>query len=425
MVVHKYEITYPRTFNFNGQSNFEFTLAANAAGNYLQITNFFNGSSTPVLYDLTNGKRYLADLSSAPTLKFVLNPSLSDRNLVLVNEDAANINSITSLQTRNFINYTDASNQGDYLIISSPVLSSGGTDPLNEYKLYRSSATGGGYNAKIYWADEIIDQFGFGIKKNPAAIRDFLLYARKKFNVVPKQVFIIGRGMTYAQQRTYESYPDVDKLNLVPTYGEPASDALLVADPGSSQPMMSIGRLSVISPSEVSVYLKKVKDFEQAQATQSPLIKDKAWMKNVIHIIGASDQALDTVLSQNMTEYKNIITEPLFGADVFTFHKTTVDAVSQLSGNSIDYLMNNGTSIITYFGHSSSSTLEFNLDNPQNYNNYGKYPLFIGLGCNVGNFFGYSTVRFQTKETLSESYVLAQDRGTIGLIGSTHFGIVQ
>ncbi|MGZ3846278.1 MAG: hypothetical protein ACXVBH_09485, partial [Flavisolibacter sp.] len=116
MTVHKYEITYPRTFNFNGQLNFEFTIAASAVGNYLQITNFASGSSTPVLYDLTNGKRYVAELSGAPTLMFVLDPSLTSRSLVLVNEDATNVNTINSLEVRNFVNYTDASNQGDYLI---------------------------------------------------------------------------------------------------------------------------------------------------------------------------------------------------------------------------------------------------------------------------------------------------------------------
>ncbi|HWI92250.1 MAG TPA: C25 family cysteine peptidase [Flavisolibacter sp.] len=428
MTIHKYEITYPRNFNFNGQTNFEFTLNANVAGNYLQITNFNYGSSNPVLYDLTNGKRYVADLSSAPTLKFVLDPSLTSRNLVLVNEDVANINAITTLQTRNFINYTDASNQGDYLIISDPLLfaGAGGINPVNEYKVYRSSATGGSYNAKIYLAQEIIDQFGFGIKKNPAAIRDFLRYARKKFSVTPKHVFIIGRGMTYPNQLAYESYPNIDQLNLVPTFGFPASDALLVAEPGSSQPEMSIGRLSVIYPAEVSTYLKKIKEFEQAQAFQSPLIKDKAWMKNVIHVIGAGDAALDAVLSQNMDAYKDIIKDTLYGADVFSFNKTSTDAVSQISDKSIEYLINNGLSMITYFGHSSATTLQFNLDNPENYSNYTKYPLFLGLGCNVGSFFGYSTLRLQTyKETLSEKYVLAPDRGMIGVVGSTHFGIVH
>jgi hypothetical protein len=51
--------------------------------------------------------------------------------------------------------------------------------------------------------------------------------------------------------------------------------------------------------------------------------------------------------------------------------------------------------------------------------------MFIGLGCNAGNFYNYSTVRLLANETISEKYVLAPDRGTIGFIASTHFGIVH
>jgi hypothetical protein len=426
MTVHRYEITYPRTFNFDGQSAFEFTLAANVSGNFLQITNFNSGSSTPVLYDLTNGKRYSADVSSAPTLKFVLDPSFTARNLVLVNEDGGNVNQVPALESRNFINYTDASNQGDYLIISDPLLfaGAGGTNPVDEYRQYRSSAAGGSYTAKIYLVDQINDQFGFGIKKNPAAVRNFLRYARNRFTPVPKHVFLVGRGMTYVDQRVYESYPYIEQLNLIPTYGNPASDVLLAADPGSSKPTMSIGRLSAITPAEVAVYLKKVKDYEQMQATQSPLIKDKGWMKNIVHIVGASDEALDSLLTVDLRRYKGIISDTLFGANVHSYNKTSTDAVSQLNVAGISELFEEGISVITYFGHSSANTLEFNLDNPQNYNNYQKYPLFIAMGCNAGAFFNYTTARFQVKPSISENYVLAPDRGTIGFIASTHFGIV-
>ena len=427
MVIHQYEITYPRRFDFGADSNFVFALNASGAGNYLQISNFSYGSSTPVLYDLTNGKRYVADLTSAPVLKFVLDPSFVQRTLVLVNESAGNTTTIASLQTKNFINYTDASNQGDYLIISNPVLFNGAneTNPVNDYKNYRSSPAGGSYNAKIYLTDELVDQFGFGIKKNPAAIRDFLRYARNKYSVVPKQVFIIGKGVNYVDQRANENAPGIDQLNLVPTYGWPASDVLLTADMGSSQPMIPIGRLSVINAVEVALYLKKVKDYEQAQAFQSPLIKDKAWMKNVIHIVGAADEATTSIIAPDMESYRTIIVDSLYGANVTTFIKTSSDAVEQISSTQLNGLFTQGVSLITYFGHSSATTLSFNLDAPENYNNFGKYPLFIGLGCNVGNFFTYNPVRFQIGETLSERWMLTPDKGTIGFVASTHFGIVH
>ena len=80
-----------------------------------------------------------------------------------------------------------------------------------------------------------------------------------------------------------------------------------------------------------------------------------------------------------------------------------------------------GISLLTYFGHSSSSTLEFNIDNPQNYENEGKYPMFFALGCNAGSIFNFTTSRFQARETISEKYVLAQDRGTIGYGGKYTF----
>lgn len=432
MVVHQYELTYPRQFNFGGLSNFEFSLPAAPAGNYLEINNFSYGSATPVLYDLTNGKRYIAEVSGA-TLRFALKPSAVQRQLVLVSQAATNITGINSLQKRNFINYSSSSNRGNYLIISHPYLYAGanGSNPVEAYRAYRSSSAGGNYNAKIYDADELVDQFGFGIKKNPLAIRNFLRFARLTFPEKPGHVFIIGKGVTYLDQLRYESSANpaikqsLDRLNLVPTFGYPASDVLLVAEPGSSQPEIPIGRLSVITPAEVNDYLQKVKEYELAQATLSPKTQDKDWMKNVVHIVGASDDQLGDLLALSMNRFKNIITDTLFGAHVSTFAKQSANAVEQLNNNDLVRLFNEGISLITYFGHSSASTLEFNLDNPENYSNQGKYPLFIGLGCNAGNFFGFNDNRFSTKETVSEKYVLAPNRGTIGFIASTHFGIVH
>jgi hypothetical protein len=426
MVIHQYEITYPRRFNFGGANYFEFSLAPSSQGNYLQISNFAYSNTLPYLYDISNNIRYMGD-TAAGQVRFALPASAQQRSFVLVSEAPANVRYVSSMLTRNFINYTASANQGDYLIITSPALFAGpnGTNPVNDYRLYRGSASGGSYNAKIYLVDELIDQFGFGIKKNPLGIRNFIRYARLNYAAKPLDVFIIGKGVSYNEQRNFESTPDIDKLNLVPTFGYPASDVLLTAEPGSSIPEIPVGRLSAISAAEVAVYLKKVKEYETASATPSPLIADRGWMKNVVHIVGASEPGLDATLTDAMQRYGTAIADTLFGARVETFSKSSSDYVEQLNSSRLQNLFTEGISIITYFGHSSSSTLEFNLDNPENYNNFKKYPIFIGLGCNAGNFFRYNPVRFQTKETLSEKYVLAPDRGTIAFIASTHFGIVH
>jgi hypothetical protein len=83
-------LTYPRTFNFNGVSNFKFDLPAKSNGYYLEITNFNAGGSAPVLYDRKNGERYDGNVSGG-TIRFALPGTATDRQLVLVSEDAANI----------------------------------------------------------------------------------------------------------------------------------------------------------------------------------------------------------------------------------------------------------------------------------------------------------------------------------------------
>ena len=48
MVIHYYELTYPRQFHFGNATSFEFSLPASAAGNYLEIKGFSNPSGAPV-----------------------------------------------------------------------------------------------------------------------------------------------------------------------------------------------------------------------------------------------------------------------------------------------------------------------------------------------------------------------------------------
>jgi hypothetical protein len=426
MVVHQYELTYARQFNFGGASNFEFKMPASATGNYLQIAGFDYGSIAPVLYDLTNGKRYVPDISTAGILKVVLSASAVPRRLVMVKQESNNVNSVTILQSRTFINYALSANSGNYLIISDPILftGNGGANPVEQYRAYRNSAEGGGYIAKTILIQDLIDQFGYGIKKNPLGIRNFLKYAREKFAVTPRQVFIIGRGTHYVDNRYNENNNDIYRLNIVPTFGWPASDLLLSADPGDANIKIPIGRLSVISSSEVEVYLKKVREYELAQRTMSTLIKDKAWMKNVVHVIGAAGELGDN-LTRLMKNYETIIEDTFFGAKVHYLTKTTSSTVEQINNAKLDQLFEEGISLMTYYGHSSATTLEFNLNNPDQYKNQGKYPMFVALGCLGGSFYNFYPARFQATETLAEKFVLAPDRGMIGFIASSHFGIVN
>lgn len=428
LVVSMASLKYASTFNFNNQPNYYFELPATAVGNYLVISNFNYGGNKPVLLDLTSNLRYTGDITTNPgNVLFALPPSsITTRKFQLISEDPSNVNTINTLTQRNFVNYGVASNQGNYLIISNPVLynNGSGVNNVDLYRAYRSSAAGGSFNAKIYDIDQLIDQFAFGIKIHPAAVKDFIQYATNTFNPKPQYVFLIGKGITYSDYTLNQTSPYADKLDLIPTFGNPASDVLLSSPYGITVPNIPIGRLSAVSGNEVGNYLQKIIEYEQAQASTVQTLDNKLWMKNVIHVTGGSDSSETSLFNFYMSQYANIIKDTLYGANVNSFAKTSNSAVQLLSGQLIEQLFNTGTSVLSYFGHSSANILAFNLSDPTVYSNQGKYPMFLVSGCTAGNNYIYDTTRItQNNLSISENFVLAKERGSIGFFASTHLGV--
>lgn len=428
VVVSAFSVTYPSTFNFNNQKNFYFELKNSDVGNFLVITNFNTNGTAPLLYDYNNGRRYLGDISTPGQVRFALPVSTDTvRKFNLVSQDVSNINMVTSLTGKTFTNFANSSLQGDYLIISNAALYNNGTgvNYVDLYRQYRASFAGGGFNVKIYDIDELNDQFGLGIKKNPASINHFIRYASQQFSVTPKYVFIIGRGLSYIDYVANQANPMTERIDLVQTFGWPASDILLSCLPGTNVPLVPIGRLGAINGNEVGIYLDKMKQYEQAQQSTNQTIADKGWMKNILHTIGGKDSTENADFLVYMNGYKNIAQDTLFGAHVETFSKTSVVTIEQQQSLRISELFQEGLSYVKYFGHSSANELAINLNYPENYQNYGKYPFMHVSGCTVGNFFTYNPIRVNGYGgmSLSEKYIFLDQRGSIGFLGSTHFGI--
>ena len=427
IVVSFTSLTYPREFDFGNQLNFEFRLPESANGNYLEIREFNNGGVAPVMYDVTNGKRYVVNTATPSIFKVMLAPSSTPRKLIMVGQQAANIRQVQGMLKRNFTDFYNTSAQGDYLIISNPLLYDGPQgNPVERYRDYRRSAPGGNHNATVIDIHELEDQFAFGINKHPSSIKNFLSFARSTFAVKPKFVLLMGRGVLYDAYYNQQSTDNAKRLNLVPTFGSPGSDNFLSAE-GTfiGTPETPIGRLAVITPQEIEDYLEKVKEYELAQQTPSCNIADKSWMKNVLQVTGASDQYLGTVLCNYMNGYKKTLDDSLFGARMHTFCKTTTGIGQEAATLQISKLFEEGVSILNYFGHSSATILEFSINDPESYNSQGKYPVFLVNGCNAGGFFAYDITRLTSKSTLTEKFNLSKQRGSIAFVASTHFGIVS
>ena len=213
----------------------------------------------------------------------------------------------------------------------------------------------------------------------------------------------------------------------MPTSRSYDTDNLPASDDYQTVPQTPIGRLAAVSGNEVEIYLQKIKEYELAAASSPENITGRAWMKNVVHAIGGSDPSLQAVILGYMEANKAVLEDTLFGGNVYTFSKNSAfSLIQQITSQQLQNLFAEGLSLVTYFGHSSANTLKINLDDPQVYDNPGKYPVFLVNGCNAGNFYVFDSLRFTTgNSSLSEKYVLANERGSIAFIASTHFGIVS
>ena len=434
MVASFYELTYPRQFNFGGQASFPFQLSARTAGYLLNITNFaIVAGATPVLYDLTNGLRYTGVVSGS-TVSFALSGSTANYNLVLVNEDPTTVQNVTTLTQKTFTNFANTALQGNYLIITNPILFTDGTNdginPVNDYKTYRTSPAGGSWNVQIYDINELIDQFGFGIKKHPDAVQNFLRWSRANFTVKPQFIFIMGHGLCYNDYNTASEVnhdPNAELLDLVPTFGYPASDNKLSANDGvGATPLTPIGRLSVVNGAEIETYLTKVKEYENLQVSAPNTIDGRLWMKNGVHLTGVSEPYLGTILCNYMNYYGSLISDTLMGATINTFCDGNATAVTQIPSTLLSNLFSTGITELCYFGHSANDVLAYNLNEPKDYDNTnGKYPVFYINGCDAGDFFVFNPTRLTSSKTLSEDWLLAPERGSIAFVASTHLGIVN
>lgn len=419
------EMQYPRRFDAGGATNLVFSLPASIQGHYLEISNFSRSDgAAAVIYDPASLGRITADTMKKEVLRFALSPSSETKQYILVAGQPDVIKNINSLERHSFTNFSVSSNQGDYLIISNRLLYTG-SNPVDQFRQYRSSTAGGNFNAKVYDIDELTDQFAFGIKKHPLAIKNFIRYANYAFVQRPLNVFLIGKAVTYDAYRVNEGSPLSDKLNLVPTFGWPASDILLVSegiDPVASVP---VGRIAAINATEVSDYLDKVKQLEQQQTSGLQTIDNKAWLKQVVSVEGANDATLDVLLSGYLDNYKGIMEDTLAGATVALFTKLSTGAATPLVNAEMSRLFTRGIGFLTYFGHSAATSLDYNLNDPGVYNNIGKYPLFMVNGCGAGNFYDYDTSRLEIITSLAEKFVLTPQRGAIGFIADTHFGLTS
>jgi len=87
-----------------------------------------------------------------------------------------------------------------------------------------------------------------------------------------------------------------------------------------------------------------------------------------------------------------------------------------LSGRSF---ISNGAALLNFFGHGDQYGFDQAIDDPRIYNNAGKYPFVIANSCYSGN------IHAALDLSVSENFVMANQKGSIGFLAMPSFGFVS
>lgn len=397
------QLKYARQFNFGNAAYFEFNIQSSDLPKYLEIENFNTSNTAPILYDITNNLRIETTVENS-IVKVLIPPSVSNRQLVLFNAQTG-FQTVNTLIQPSFKNFKKI--DADYIIITSDKFIKDGI--ANEYAQYRQSLAGGSFKTSVINIQEIYDNFVYGIQRHPIAIRDFAHFI-KKYWTNPQYIVLMGKAREFNAIRTSTQLTAQISTYDIPTWGYPGSDILMVASQSSDKPVIPIGRIAASSPTDVKNYLDKIKELEYVQKNAAQTVIERDFLKNMLHLSGGGSVGIP--IKNQLKDYENILSKGKFGAAVSTFYKNSVDPVEIAQNDKIFERINKGLSLITFFGHSATSVLEFDVNNPNLLNNKSKTPTFIALGCSAGNV-------HQSSIGVSENFIFYPNKGMSAFIGTS------
>lgn len=420
-------LEYPRTTNLNNNSYGDFYLLNNSSQAKIRLDVTNTNLSNPSAYVFEgNVPRKIPFVNNSGTWSGLIpNTTVSQRQRLIISSenDIISITNISAVNgTGDFTDFSALNYERAYLIFTSKVLQVG----ASEYANYRSSLAGGNHNVVTLYIDELSMQFGGGIPKHIFGIRRMANLAYNLSTQKPVALMLLGKGIREASDPNNNSSGSARKnsstaaLNLVPSFGYPSSDVCITNNwNGSSSwvPAIPTGRIAARNNQELLGYLNKLKIYEINQNQNAVYNKpSKEWQKQILHFGGGGNSGEQTLFRSYLNGYKQTIESEYFGGKVTSYFKTTSNPFNPVLTSEVNDFLENGISLMTFFGHAIANGFDQSIDDPENWGNTGKYPIVIGNGCYTGDIFTASN------NSASEDFVLIEEVGAVGFLSASKEG---
>ena len=424
---------YPRSPSFLNANKTAFLVENNSNQAKIRLNMSLLSLTNPYCFVLGDVPRKTPVVTVSPGNFQVLIPNSASGNLQkVILQDASTIVNIISFKLVNgtgvFTDFSSLPNlEKALLFIYHPKIE----NSVIEYATYRSSILGGDYNVILSKTDELYQQFGGGIPKHINGIRRYAHFIYSLANEKPVGIYLLGKGIREASVTTALSSgpgtrvsPATYGQSLVPSFGQPSCDVCITSNLGGMDkwvPLIPTGRISVNSNIELQTYLSKVKEFELQQDPGSIYSsQSKDWQKQILHFSGGNNSNEQYLFQLYLNNMASIAEDDYFGGNTTLVAKQSGNPLTPAQVQGIQDRIKEGVTIMNFFGHASSSISGFdvNLDEPENWDNQGRYPLLIANSCYNGNI-------FQSTSTKSEQFVLTPNAGVIAYLGTIDYGFTS
>ena len=300
----------------------------------------------------------------------------------------------------------------DYLIVTTHAFD-GWDVNAQDYADMRRSDEFGGHVVRVVYVEDLMDQFAYGQIRDPRAIRNAIQYYVAEGQL--KYVLLLGKGREVDAVRLPEQLQAPNNAsNYIPTYGVPGADNLIAADAQTGQLTVAIGRMAIETEADIVTIMGKVRDTERARQLPQTIAHHE-WQKEIVHLSGGSDPQQQSELRGRLARMQRVAEASERAMAFEVFGKNSSEPVSEATRIEIYDAINDGTALVTFFGHAAASTFDFNIDNPEFYDNAGRYPALLGLGCNAGNM-------HLPGKSIGERFLIYEDKAFSGFGASIGLG---
>lgn len=315
---------------------------------------------------------------------------------------------------KKFENLRNSTNGADYLLITNKLLSSSTSSYASFIESQYQQRT------KLVYVDDIYDEFNFG-NKSAESINHFLKFSYSSWTApAPTYLLLVGDA-NYDFKHVVQPAPTVRKMDLVPSFGVPVSDAWFVMFDtiNVSLQQMFVGRIPAENNEQLNSYLIKHQKYLQR--------KFDRWNKTLLFFSGGDPSKaseLDQLREANNYIFNDLGKSKPIGGFGKHFYKTLEPPTNfgPFSQSEVNSAIDSGSIFISYIGHSGTQTWDNGitqvLDLMNNYSD--RNPLITDFGCSTGRFAEPDVNAF------GESFISNSSEGqAIAYLGNSSFGYLS